>query len=85
MARAKEDSYSIVYHGKTYNRTPYTITIKVVKSQIQDISIIGRANLFVSDLCKNFAAKKPKNIEDVANVIKLEMLKHNEYVKEMAN
>lgn len=82
---AKATKFKITYQGKTYNRTPYTITIMVDDCRISAIDIIGRPNLFVADLCKNFAMKKPANVEDVANVIKLEMLKHNEYVMEIRN
>lgn len=78
-------AYKITYQGRTYNRTPYTITIRVIDSKINAIDILGKPNLFVADLCRNFAVKKPANVEDVASVIKLEMLKHNEYVMEVRN
>ena len=83
MAKKEEKNFAIVFQGKTWNRTPYTVSIKVVDAKIQAIDINGKPNLHVQDLCKKFEQKHPENIEDVAGVIKLEMLKFNEYIKEV--
>lgn len=73
----------IVFHGKNLQGHLYTVNIAIVDKAIKDISIMGKPNLFVKETCEKFARKRPANVRDVLAVIKLEMIKRCEFVKEV--
>lgn len=69
--------------GKTIYGNKYSIKINIKDGIFNDYSIIGRPNLHVKEAVEMFAMKKPKNYNDVINVVKLKMQIHNEFVSEM--
>ncbi len=73
----------IVFHGKNLQGHLYTVDIDIVEKAIVSISILGRPNLFVKETCEKFARKRPSNVRDVLDVIKLEMIKRCEFIKEV--
>lgn len=85
MAEKKNAKSSVVFTGKTVMRNTYTITVIVDEGTIKEIKILGKPNLMVAETCQAFALKHPKNITDVLSVIKLEMIRHNEFVSEIRN
>ena len=76
-------SKKIVFHGKNLQGHLYTVNIDIVDGAIFGIVIMGKPNLFVKEMCEKFARKRPKNVRDVLAVIKLEMIKRGEFVKEV--
>lgn len=87
MAKVKEapapTHYAIIFQGHNILRVPYTVKITVIDNAIVTIECGEKANLNIRDLCRKFEMKHPTNIEDVAGIIKLEMIKRNEYVREV--
>ncbi len=73
----------IVFHGKNLQGHLYTVNIDIVDGAIVGIVVNGRPNLFVKEICEKFARKRPENVRDVLAVVKLEMIKRCEFVKEV--
>ena len=73
----------IVFHGKNLQGHLYTVSVDVVDGAIVAIKVNGKPNLFVKEICEKFALKRPENVRDVLAVVKLEMIKRCEFVKEV--
>ena len=73
----------IVFHGKNLQGHLYTVNIDIVDKSIVGINVLGKPNLFVKEVCEKFARKRPGNVRDVLAVVKLEMIKRCEFVKEV--
>lgn len=81
MAKGSKD-FLVILSGKTIYGNKYSIKINIKDGTFNDYSIIGRPNLHVKEAIEMFAIKKPKNYNDVINVVKLKMQIHNEFVSE---
>lgn len=81
MAKESKDVLVTLF-GKTIYGNKYSIKINIKDGIFNDYSIIGRPNLHVKESVEIFAMKKPKNYNDVINVVKLKMQIHNEFVSE---
>ena len=81
MEKVKQQK--IVFHGKNIQSHLYTVNIDIVDKAIVGIEVKGKPNLFVKEMCDKFALKRPSNVRDVLAVIKLEMIKRCEFVKEV--
>lgn len=80
MPKSKQEK--IIFHGKNIIGHLYTVNVDVVDKVIVSIEIKGKPNLFVKELCEKFARKRPDNVRDVLDVVKLKMIKCCEFVRE---
>lgn len=67
--------------GKSYNGTPYAISIIVCSGKVNKIILKGRPCKSVKDIVYDFTQMHANVAENVINTIKLKMLQHNEYVQ----
>lgn len=80
MPKSKQEK--IIYHGKNIIGHLYTVNIDIVDKAIVAIEIKGKPNLFVKELCEKFARRRPDNVRDVLDVVKLKMIKCCEFIRE---
>lgn len=71
----------IAFIGATrFNKIPYRIEIVIMEGKIHHIERNGgKMDDNIEALCHKFEVLHPRNFEDVASAIKLEMIKRSEY------
>ena len=75
----KAKDFSRVLFGKTFVGNRYKIEFVVKNGQLEDIIYGKHINLHIIELCEKFKKKKTTHINDIVNLVKLQMIKLNEY------